>query len=235
MRVVIVDDETLARRGIATRLSMWPDVEIVGEAQDAKSGVAAIRELTPDLVFLDIEMPDADGFRVLEEFPEFTRPLVVFVTAHDDRALQAFAVQALDYLLKPIDDAQLARAVDRARIRLASRTPDEITRVVIRDRGRVVALEPSAIDWIQSDGDYVRIYAGRRTYLHLATISAFAAQLPQRLFVRIHRAAVVNVERISELVPLTNGDYTVLLSTGARLKLTRTRREQLAERLGSSL
>ena len=235
MRVVIVDDEALARRGIATRLAMWPDVEIVGEAQDAATGIAAIRELGPDLVFLDIEMPDADGFRVLEEFPEFTRPLVVFVTAHDDRALQAFAVQALDYLLKPIDDAQLARAVDRARIRLASRTPDQITRIVIRDRGRVVALEPSAIDWIQSDGDYVRIYAGRRTYLHLATISAFAAQLPQRQFVRIHRAAVVNVERISELIPLTNGDYAVLLSTGARLKLTRTRREQLAERLGGSL
>ncbi len=234
MRVVIVDDEALARRGIAIRLAMWPDVELVGEAQDAASGVAAIRLLSPDLVFLDIEMPDADGFRVLEEFPEHTRPLVVFVTAHDDRALQAFAVQALDYLLKPIDDGQLARAVDRARARLALRTPDAITRVVIRDRGRVVALEPSAIDWVQSDGDYVRIFAGRHTYLHLSTISAFAAQLPQRQFVRIHRAAVVNVERISELVPLTNGDYAVLLSTGARLKLTRTRRDELAERLGGA-
>ena len=209
--------------------------EIVAEAQDATSGIAAIREHRPDVVFLDIEMPGADGFAMLGELPDSERPLAVFVTAHDDRALQAFAVQALDYLLKPIDDAQLARAVDRARTRLAERAPAAIERIVIRDRGRVVALEPATIDWIQSDGDYVRIYAGRRTFLHLATISAFTAQLPTRQFVRIHRAAVVNVERISELVPLTNGDYTVLLTTGARLKLTRTRREQLAERLGGAL
>ena len=235
MRVVIVDDEALARRGIAARLAQWPDVEIVAEARDASSGIAAIREHRPDLVFLDIEMPGADGFAVLQELPEHDRPLAVFVTAHEDRALDAFAVEALDYLLKPIDDAQLARATERARARLAARIPAAIERVLIRDRGRVVTLEPTAIDWIQSDGDYVRIYAGRRTYLHLATISAFAARLPSHQFVRIHRAAVVNVERISELTPLTNGDYSVLLTTGARLKLTRTRREQLAERLGGAL
>ena len=235
MRVVIVDDEALARRGIIARLARWPDVEIVAEAADAASGIAAIRAHHPDLVFLDIEMPGADGFEVLRELPEHDRPLAVFVTAHEDRALRAFEVEALDYLLKPIDDAQLARAVERARTRLAARAPAQVERVLIRDRGRVVTLEPSAIDWVQSDGDYVRIYAGRRTYLHLATISAFAAQLPVHQFVRIHRAAVVNVERISELTPLTNGDYSVLLTTGARLKLTRTRREQLAERLGGVL
>jgi two-component system LytT family response regulator len=235
MRVIIVDVEALARRGIAVRLCNWPDVVVVAEAQDATTGIAAIREHRPDVVFLDIEMPGADGFAVLEELPEADRPLTVFVTAHDDRALRAFEVQALDYLLKPIDDAQLARAVDRARARLVERAAPAIERILIRDRGRVVALEPAAIDWIQSDGDYVRIYAGRRTFLHQVTMSAFAAQLPARQFVRIHRAAVVNVERISELIPLTNGDYTVLLTTGARLKLTRTRREQLAERLGGAL
>lgn len=235
MRVVIVDDEALARRGIIARLAQWADVQVVAEAADASSGIAAIREHRPDLVFLDIEMPGADGFAVLEELPERERPLAVFVTAHDDRALQAFAVEALDYLLKPIDDAQLARATDRARARLAARASSAIERILVRDRGRVVALEPSSIDWIQSDGDYVRIFAGRFTYLHLATISAFAAQLPPHQFVRIHRAAVVNVERISELTPLTNGDYSVLLTTGARLKLTRTRREQLAGKLGGTL
>jgi two-component system LytT family response regulator len=237
MRVLIIDDEELARRGIRARLGRWPDIEIVGEAPDAASGIAAIRAHHPDLVFLDIEMPGADGFSVLHDLPEENRPLVVFVTAHDDRALDAFGVQAIDYVLKPIDDERLARAVERARVRLAERlasnaVPAKIERVVIRDRGRVVALEPSAIDWIQSDGDYVRIFAGRQTYLHHATMAAFAALLPAHQFVRIHRAAVVNVERISELSPLTNGDYTVLLTTGARLKLTRTRREQLAERLG---
>lgn len=235
MRVVIVDDEALARRGIAARLERFADVELVAEAADAAAGIAAVRELEPDLVFLDIEMPGADGFAILEELPESERPLAVFVTAHEDRAIQAFVFQALDYLLKPLDDVQLARAVERARIRLAERTIAPIERVLIRDRGRVVTLEPSSIDWVQSDGDYVRVFAGRRTFLHLATLSAFAAQLPARQFVRIHRAAVVNVERIAELTPLTNGDYSVLLTTGARLKLTRTRRHELAERLGGAL
>ena len=232
MRVVLVDDEELARRGIRIRLAKWPDVEIVGEASDAPAGIAAIREHRPDLVFLDVEMPGADGFSVLEQLPEGERPFAVFVTAHDDRALDAFGVQALDYVLKPVDDTRLARAVERARARLAERRAGAVDRIMIRDRGRVVALEPSSIDWVQSDGDYVRIYAGRNTYLHHSTISAFTDQLPERQFVRIHRAAVVNVARIAELQPLTNGDYSVLLTTGARLKLTRTRREQLAERLG---
>ena len=234
MRVVLVDDEELARRGIRARLARWPDIEIVAEAADARTGIAAIRQHQPDLVFLDVEMPNADGFSVLEELPERERPMAIFVTAHDDRAIDAFGVQALDYVLKPVDDERLARAVERARSRLAERRAVTIERIVIRDRGRVVALEPSTIDWVQSDGDYVRIFAGRHTYLHHSTMSAFAAQLPDRQFVRIHRAAVVNVARIVELQPLTNGDYTVLLTTGARLKLTRTRREQLAERLGSS-
>jgi two-component system, LytTR family, response regulator len=232
MRVVLVDDEELARRGIRVRLAKWPDIEIVAEASDARAGIAAIREHQPDLVFLDVEMPGADGFSVLEHLPERERPLAVFVTAHDDRALDAFGVQALDYVLKPVDDDRLARAVERARARLAERKAGAVERILIRDRGRVVALEPSSIDWVQSDGDYVRIYAGRHAYLHHATISAFADELPERQFVRIHRAAVVNVARIAELQPLTNGDYSVLLTTGARLKLTRTRREQLAERLG---
>ncbi|MEO7457111.1 MAG: LytTR family DNA-binding domain-containing protein [Gemmatimonadaceae bacterium] len=234
MRVVIVDDEELARRGIRARLAAWPDIEIVGEAADSEAGLSVLRQLKPDLVFLDVEMPGADGFSVLAAIAEGERPLAIFVTAHDDRALDAFGVQALDYVLKPIDDLRLARAVERARERLAERRGSAVERVMIKDRGRVVALEPSSIDWVQSDGDYVRIFAGRNTYLHHATISAFTSLLPGRHFVRIHRAAVVNVSRIAELQPLTNGDYTVLLTTGARLKLTRTRREQLAERLGAS-
>ena len=235
MRVVIVDDEVMARRGIRSRMAKWPDVEVVAEARDASAGIAAIRAHHPDVVFLDIEMPGANGFSVLHELPAEQRPLAVFITAHDDRALEAFEVQALDYLLKPIDDVRLAQTMDRVRARLAERAAGAIERILIRDRGRVVALEPSAIDWIQSDGDYVRIYAGRQSYLHHATMTAFAAQLPPRLFVRIHRAAVVNVERVSALTPLTNGDYSIQLTTGARLKLSRTRREQLAERLGGRL
>ena len=234
MRIVLVDDEELARRGLRARLS-GADVDIVAEARDAATGIAAIRAFRPDLVFLDVEMPGADGFSIVQELTDEERPLVVFVTAHEDRAIDAFGVQALDYLLKPIDYERLARAVERARVRLAERAPVVVERILIRDRGRVVALEPASIDWVQSDGDYVRVYVGRRTYLHHATISAFAAQLPLRQFVRIHRAAVVNVARISELTPLTNGDYSVLLITGARLKLARTRRDELSDRLGERL
>ncbi len=229
--ILIIDDEELARRGIRARLAEAADVEIVGEAHDALSGRAAIEELHPDLVFLDIEMPGVDGLSMIGQIAERARPLVVFVTAHEDHALDAFGVQALDYVLKPIDGERIVRALGRARARLAERTPAVVERILVRDRGRVVALDPSSIDWVQSDGDYVRIFAGRRTFLHQATISAFANELPTQ-FVRVHRAAIVNVERISELAPLTNGDYSILLSTGARLKLARTRRAALAERLG---
>jgi len=235
IRVVIVDDEPLARPGIRARLAKPPDVEVVDEASSAESGIQSILRHRPDVAFLDVEMPDSDGFSVLQQLAAEDRPLAVFVTAHEDRAIEAFDVQAQDYLLKPIDDVRFARTVARLRALLTDRSSTPAQRVLIKDRGRIVALEPSVIDWIQSDGDYVRIFAGRSNYLHHATMTEFAALLPAQLFVRIHRAAVVNVERIASLTPITNGDYTVLLTTGARLKLTRTRREQLAERLGAHL
>ena len=235
IRVAIVDDEPPARRGIRTRLERRPQFEVVAEAGDASEGVREIRRHHPDVVFLDVEMPGADGFKLLAQLPAASRPLVVFVTAHEDRALQAFDAEAFDYVLKPIDDTRFERTITRIVAQVGERITSRVDRLMIRDRGRAVALEPSAIDWVKSDGDYVRIYAGRSNYLHDTTLTALAEQLPSDRFVRIHRSTIVNVERIHALEPVTNGDYVVLLTTGARLKMSRTHRESVGRQLGSRL
>lgn len=235
IRVAIVDDEPPARRGIRTRLERRPQFEVVAEAGDAAEGAREIRRHHPDVVFLDVEMPGADGFKLLAQLPAESRPLVVFVTAHEDRALQAFDAEAFDYVLKPIDDARFERTIKRIVAQASERITSRVDRLMIRDRGRAVALEPSAIDWVKSDGDYVRIYAGRSNYLHDTTLTALAEQLPSDRFVRIHRSTIVNVERIHALEPVTNGDYVVLLTTGARLKMSRTHRENVGRQLGSRL
>ena len=235
IRVAIIDDEPPARRGIRARLARWPQVEVVAEAGNASRGLREIRKLRPDVAFLDIEMPGADGFALLERLTPKARPIIIFVTAHQDRALRAFDAEAFDYVLKPIDDARFDRTMQRIVARIAETAPRRVERLVIRDRGRAVSLEPSTIDWIKSDGDYVRIYAGRNNYLHDATLTALAEQLPADRFIRIHRSTIVNVERIHALQPVTNGDYVVLLTTGARLKLSRTHRDMLSKQLGSRL
>lgn len=235
IRVAIIDDEPPARRGIRTRLERWPQFEVVAEAANASEGVREIRRHHADVVFLDVEMPGADGFKLLEQLPAKSRPLVVFVTAHEDRALRAFDAEAFDYVLKPIDDARFERTLKRVVAQVTERITSRVDRLMIRDRGRAVALEPNAIDWVKSDGDYVRIYAGRSNYLHDTTLTALAEQLPSDRFVRIHRSTIVNVARIHALEPVTNGDYVVLLTTGARLKMSRTHRESVGRQLGSRL
>ena len=233
-RAVVVDDEPLARRGVRVRLERAGDVDVVAEAGDVPTAVECIRRHRPDVAFLDIEMPGATGFSVVADLPEADRPVVVFVTAHDDRALEAFEVQALDYLLKPIDDARFARTIDRIRRRLATGHDATPGRITIRDRGRIVVLDAPSIDWLQSDGDYVCVHAGRATYLHHEALGALLGRLPPT-FVRVHRSAAVNVERIRELEPLTNGDYSLVLTTGARLKVSRTHRAELGRRIGRAL
>jgi two-component system, LytTR family, response regulator len=235
IRVVIVDDEPLARRGIGARLARKPSFQVAAEAGTAAAGVREVRKHRPDVVFLDIEMPGADGFSLLERFPPAERPLVIFVTAHDDRAVKAFESEAFDYILKPIDDARFARTLDRVEARLAERGAAAPDRLVVRDRGKTVALEPATIDWVASDGDYVCIHAGVTSYLHHATLSSIAADLPAEKFVRVHRTAIVNVERIRDLEPLTNGDFSIRLTTGARLRLSRTYRDALSRRLRTEL
>src|SRR5687768_16995913 len=170
LRVLIVDDEPLARRGVRARLLGQPDMDVVAEAENGLDAVWAVRQLAPDLVFLDVQMPGLDGFGVIEQVGVERMPVVVFLTAFDDHALKAFEAQALDYLLKPIDDERFDVTLQRARRRITERRAGAATtlpglRITARDRGRVLLLDANEIDWIEADGDYVRIHAGDRALL----------------------------------------------------------------------
>jgi two-component system LytT family response regulator len=246
IRALIVDDEPLARRGIRVRLERASDVEIVGECANGPEAVAAIRDRSPDLVFLDVQMPGLDGFGVVEQVGVDRMPPVVFVTAYDAHALKAFDVHALDYLLKPIDDDRFDVAVDRARRRVYERAATgratagrQLTaalaelrdrRILIKDRGRVVIVNEADVDWIEAEGDYVRVHTGGRGHLLRETMSAMADRLDPTRFARIHRSTIVNVSRIRELRPHPNREYTVVLRDGTQLKLSRGYRDALAGR-----
>jgi two-component system LytT family response regulator len=226
VKVIIVDDEPLARRGIRARLERLGDVEIIAECASGVAAVRAIRERTPDVVFLDVQMPSLDGFGVVEEVGVDNMPVTIFVTAYDTHAIRAFDASALDYLLKPIDDERFARAVERARRRLAERR-QRAERIVVRDRGRAIFLEPDDIDWIAAEGDYVRIQSGGRGHLLRETMTAMEKRLDPTCFARIHRSAIVNVERVTQIRRHGDRDYLVTLRDGTRLKMSRTFRHRL--------
>ena len=226
MKVVIVDDEPLARRGIRARLERLGGVEVVAECASGSAAVRAIRERSPDVVFLDVQMPSLDGFDVVEEVGAENMPVTIFVTAYDTHAIRAFDASALDYLLKPIDDERFARAVDRARRRLAERGA-RTHRIVVRDRGRAVILEPDDIDWIAAEGDYVRIQSAGRGHLLRETMTSMEKRLDPVRFARIHRSAIVNVARVKEIRRHGDRDYLVTLRDGTRLRMSRTFRNRL--------
>jgi len=252
IRALIVDDEPPARELIATLLRDEADVEVVGECANGRRAVAAIRELSPDLVFLDVRMPGLDGFGVLAELPPERWPLVVFVTAYDQHAVRAFEVHALDYLLKPFEYDRLHEAVRRARLKLNQPDgPLEQTRLlalleelqnkapswnrmVVRENGRVIFLKPDEIDWIEADGNYLRLRVGSKSYLLRETMNSAEARLADKKFLRVSRSAVVNLERIKEWQPLFHGDSVLVLKDGTRLTVTRVYREKL-ERLVAQL
>jgi two-component system LytT family response regulator len=249
-RVIIVDDEELARRGIRTRLQRSGDVEIVAECSNGREAIEAIGRASPDLVFLDVQMPGKTGFDVVEAIGWDAFPHVIFVTAHDRYALRAFEVNALDYLLKPIDDERFDIAFKRARESLtrdrdsdfgrrlaavigdatpgrdglAASRPD---RIVVRSGGRVVFVKISEIDWVEAAGDYVTLHVGKKSWLLRETISEIERKLEPNGFTRIHRSTVVNLERVGEMRALDNGEYRVLLRDGTELKLSRSYRHAL--------
>jgi len=250
LRVLVVDDEPLARRGIHARLGRMADVEIVGECASGREAVDAIRGLSPDLVFLDVQMPGLDGFGVVEAVGAERMPVVVFVTAYDQHALRAFEARALDYLLKPIDDERFEQAVARARARVAERRESAVgrrlaaapaapaaplERILVRSGGRVLLVAADEVDWIEAAGDYLRLHVGPARHLLRETMGALEARLDPRRFVRIHRSTIVNVSRIRELQPYFNREYVVLLRDGTRLKLSRGYRERLELLLGGEL
>ena len=247
LRVLVVDDEPLARRGIHVRLGRMAGVEIVGECASGREAVDAIRGLSPDLVFLDVQMPGLDGYGVVEAVGAERMPVVVFVTAYDQHALRAFEARALDYLLKPIDDERFEQAVARARARVAERRESAVgrrlaaapaaplERILVRSGGRVLLVAADEVDWIEAAGDYLRLHVGPARHLLRETMGALEARLDPRRFVRIHRSTIVNVSRIRELQPYFNREYVVLLRDGTRLKLSRGYRERLELLLGGEL
>jgi two-component system LytT family response regulator len=252
IRTLIVDDEPLARENLRLRLRDAADFEVVGECRNGREAIAAIAARRPELLFLDVRMPDLDGFAVLEQVPEASMPAVVFVTAHDRFALAAFRVHALDYLLKPFDEERFAETLEVCRRRIAElrRPPDpepcfllsdgpergaRVPRLVIKCRGRVFFVRVGDLDWVEAYGDYVRLHAGGRSYLLRKTMHEMEARLDPRAFARISRSAIVQLDRVRELAPLSRGEYRVRLAGGQELKLTRSYRGQLQSRLGGRL
>jgi two-component system LytT family response regulator len=251
IRTLIVDDEPLARQRLGDLLRGEPGVEVVGECGDGREAIAAIRRDAPDLVFLDVQMPAPDGFGVIQAVGAERMPAVVFVTAYDRYALQAFEVQALDYLLKPFDRERFRKALDRARAqveraragdlgdRLAAlldevhpdRRPAE--RLVIKSGGRVLFLRTAEIDWVEAAGNYLRLHVGTEVHLLRETMNGLEARLDPDQFLRIHRSTLVNVERVREIQPLFHGDYVILLQDGTELAMSRGYRQKLQRFLGS--
>ena len=253
IRALIVDDEPLGRQRIRTLLREDAEVEIVGEAADGRQAVAAIERLKPDLLFLDVQMPEMDGFAVLDAIVEGHMPAIIFVTAYDRYAVQAFEVHALDYLLKAFDRERFGKAVERAKReirqsregvlseRLVGLLEDlesrksRATRLVIKSGGRIRFLSVEDIDWVAGADNYVCIHAGKDQYLMRETLQGLEDRLDPDRFLRIHRSTIVNIDRIRELQPVFHGDYSVLLLDGTELTLSRSYRDKLSESLARFL
>jgi two-component system LytT family response regulator len=253
IRVLIVDDEPLARERVRNLLKQEPDVEVVGECSDGEEAVETVRRLNPDLLFLDVQMPKLDGFGVLEMLGPEQMPTTIFVTAYDRHALRAFEVHALDYLLKPYDRQRFQTAMERARAHLRRPPAGEVNerilalladvqpkrkpldRLVVKSGGRVAFVKMEEIDWIEAAGNYLKLHVGDETHLLRETMNDLEAKLDPDQFIRIHRSTMVNIERIQELQPLFHGDYVVILRGGKELTLSRSYRSKIEGLLGKAL
>lgn len=246
-RVMVADDEPLARALLRRLLAAEPDMEIVAEAGDGRETLARLREDPPDLLFLDIQMPELNGFEVIAALPPQRLPRIIFVTAYDQYALQAFEVHALDYLLKPVRRERFAAALERARreLRESGRnvpgdkiqhllkslevTPKYLKRLAIPRQERIFFLAVDEIDWVESAEKYLRLHSGGQTYLLRESLSSLEAVLDPEKFLRIHRSRMVHLERIKEIHPWFNGEFQVVLENGQALISGRTYRERLRD------
>jgi two-component system LytT family response regulator len=247
IRTLIVDDEKPARRRLAELLGREPEIEITGEARDGREAVDLVRAHAPDLMFLDIQMPDLDGFAVLSALDPEQQPVTVFVTAYDRYAVQAFEAHAVDYLLKPYSDQRFEGALRRACQFLRSRGAGEsqhgvglllderggvepkggyLERLVLKGGGRVTFVGVEDVDWIEASGVYVSLHVGPRAHLYRSSLAHLLQRLDPKRFVRVHRSAAVNTERIRELQPRSHGDYTVVLKNNTELVMSRGFRPQ---------
>ncbi|MBV8805366.1 MAG: LytTR family transcriptional regulator DNA-binding domain-containing protein [Sinobacteraceae bacterium] len=259
MRTIIVDDEELARRGIRALLKRAGDVEIVSECCSGEEAITAISTGEPELVYLDIQMQGKTGFDVIAALPKTKCPHVIFVTAFDRFAVRAFEIHALDYLLKPINEERFNASLARARatvvgardgsmiqrflqmtaeLRAAAgkdSLPSMADRIPVKAHGRIMIVNVAEIDWVEADGDYVSVHVGAKSWLLRETIAAAEARLALSGFVRIHRSTLVNIYRVRELLPLSKGEFTVVLVGGTELKLSRNYRFALERLLGKTL
>jgi two-component system LytT family response regulator len=254
---LIVDDEPLARNRLARMLTEHPEIEVVGTAADGVAALAAIERHNPSLAFLDVQMPRLDGLAMLERLPLERLPLVVFTTAHDQYAARAFELHAVDYLLKPFDEARLAEALRRVRARCddgrraefrdqmaalldelrTTRAPGScfLTKLLVRQEERTLLVPLDDVDWLGADDKHVSVHAGKHIYLMRDTLSRLESLLDPRRFVRVHRSALVQLERVTEIHPTEGGDYEAVLRDGARLPLSRRQFERVAALLGRPL
>lgn len=231
IRAVIVDDEPLARRNLTGLLAAQPDVTVIGEGASGGEAVALLREVRPDLVFLDVQMPDGDGFEVLERLGCDLPAAVVFVTAYDQHALRAFEVGAVDYLLKPFGEARFAKVLERVREQLGRKNGRE-RRLAVKSAGQVLLVKLSEIDWIEAADYYVSLHVGGRTHLLRRSLSDLEKELGGLGFCRVHRSAMVNLDRLRGLSTDEEGEYQVELTCGTRLRLSRSHRKQVQDKLG---
>ena len=258
IRTLIVDDEPLARQNIRVLLKEDAEIELLGECGSGAEALKAIEKQSPDLVFLDIQMPEMSGFDVLDRIEAGKVPAIIFVTAFDQYAIKAFEVHALDYLLKPFDDARFEKALRQAKSQIEQREINQLSkrlialledrdrssdktarggylsRLMIKSASRVFFLKVDEIDWIEAADYYVKLHVGRKSHLLRETMGDMEVKLDPEKFLRIHRSAIVNLDRVKEMHAHFNGEYVVLLHDGTQLKLSRSRREQLQQLLNIS-
>ena len=252
IQTLIVDDEPLARDRVRQLLQADQEFHVAGECRNGSEAVEAIRKARPDRVFLDVQMPEVDGFGVIEAIGARNMPAVIFVTAYDKYALRAFDENALDYLLKPYDERRFQRAVQRVKDHLNRGNSGDVAqrmlamlqdvsperkamdRLVIKSDGRVVFLKTREVDYAEAAGNYLSLHVGKDTYLIRETMNAFEARLDPEKFLRIHRSTIVNIERIKEVQPWFKGEYVVTLRDGTELSLSRTYRDKLRQFLAQS-
>lgn len=252
IKVLVVDDEPLARALIIELLKGFEGFQVIGECSNGKEAVKFIKRNSPNLIFLDVQMPEMDGFAVLREIRDETMPAIVFVTAYDQYAIRAFDFHAVDYLLKPFSHPRFEKALLRAKERVLEHSPDNdithrqissllenyrnkaapLKRLFLKDRGKIVLLDPETINWIEADDKYIRLHTAEKKYLIRQTLNAVEAELDPQVFARVHRSYIVNLTRISELHPMFNGEYVLILDDGTKLTLSRNYRDRFFDKFG---